>query len=61
VGEPFPTRHTLDPVSKRLVRRGRSYRALRPIDPVEAKLFGTLLDGEFPLQDSEPRSLATTV
>ena len=30
VGEPSPTRQLLDPVSKRITRRGRPYRALRP-------------------------------
>jgi len=47
VGEPSPTHQLLDPVSKRITRRGRSYRALRPIDPDEANLFATLLDGKF--------------
>lgn len=50
VGEPSPTRQFLDPVSKRITRRGRPYRALRPIDPVEAKLFAVLTDGKFLLQ-----------
>jgi hypothetical protein len=50
VGEPSPTRHLLDPVSKRITRRGRAYRALRPIDPEEAKLFAVLTDGQFLLQ-----------
>lgn len=50
VGEPSPTRHLLDPVSKRITRRGRPYRALRPIDPQEAKLFAVLTDGKFLLQ-----------
>ena len=50
VGEPSPTRHLLDPVSKRITRRGRPYRALRPIDPEEAKLFAVLTEGQFLLQ-----------
>jgi hypothetical protein len=50
VGEPSPTRQLLDPVSKRITRRGRPYRALRPIDPEEAKLFAILTDGKFLLQ-----------
>jgi hypothetical protein len=50
VGEPSPTRQLLDPVSKRITRRGRPYRALRPIDPQEAKLFAVLTDGKFLLQ-----------
>jgi len=47
VGEPSPTRQLLDPVSQRKTRRGRPYRALRPIDPDEAKLFAALTDGKF--------------
>lgn len=47
VGEPSPTRQLLDPVSKRMTRRGRPYRALRPIDPQEAKLFAALTQGHF--------------
>jgi hypothetical protein len=50
VGEPSPTHQLLDPVSKRITRRGRPYRALRPIDPEEAKLFSVLSDGKFLLQ-----------
>lgn len=47
VGEPSPTHQLLDPVSKRITRQGRPYRALRPIDPEESRLFATLLDGKF--------------
>jgi hypothetical protein len=50
VGAPSPTRHLLDPVSQRITRRGRHYRGLRPLDPAEALLFSTLLDGKFLLQ-----------
>jgi hypothetical protein len=50
VGEPSPTRFLLDPVSKRITRRGRAHRALRPIDPEEAKLFAVLTEGQFLLQ-----------
>jgi hypothetical protein len=50
VGEPSPTRHLMDPVSKRIKRRGRSYRALRPIESDEARLFAFLLSGDFFLQ-----------
>lgn len=49
-GELSPARQLLDPVSKRITRRGRPYRALRPIDPEEAKLFAALADGQFLLQ-----------
>jgi hypothetical protein len=50
VGEPSPTRFLLDPVSQRKIHCGRPYRALRPIDPEEAKLFAILTDGKFLLQ-----------
>ncbi len=50
VGEPSPTRQLLNPVSKRIVRDGRPYRALRPIEPEESRLFRVLLDGKFLLQ-----------
>jgi len=57
VGEPSPTRHLLDPVSKRIVRDGRPYRALRPIEPEEARLFQALLDGKFLLQGFHNRDI----
>lgn len=57
VGEPSPTRHLLDPVSKRIVRQGRPYRALRPIEPQEARLFRTLLNGKFLLQGFRNRDV----
>ncbi len=57
VGEPSPTRHLLDPVSKRITRDGRCYRALRPIDPEEAKLFSLLQDGQFLLQGFRNKDL----
>jgi hypothetical protein len=59
VGEPSPTRFLLDPVSKRITRRGRPYRALRPIDPAEAKLFAVLTSGQFLLQGFCNRDLRT--
>ena len=57
VGEPSPTRHLLDPVSKRIIRDGRPYRALRPIEPEEARLFQALLDGKFLLQGFHNRDI----
>jgi hypothetical protein len=47
VGATVPTHQLFDPVSKRITRRGRSYRGLRPIALDEAKAFAALLDGEF--------------
>jgi len=39
----------LDPVSKRIERDGRTYRALRPITAEEAALFACLLNGKYRL------------
>jgi hypothetical protein len=50
VGEPSPTRQLLDPVSQRTKRAGRPYRALRPIDRKEARVFQAVLQGGFALQ-----------
>ena len=56
-GAPAPTRHLLDPISRRVTCNGRRYRALRPIDPEEARLFTTLLDGTFLLQGFRNRDI----
>ena len=50
VGQPAPTREIIDPVSKQITRKGRSYRALRPIEASEARLFSVLLEGKFLFQ-----------
>ena len=50
VGDPTPSHRLLDPVSQRVTRHGRPYRALRPISPEEAPLFASLLRGEFALR-----------
>jgi hypothetical protein len=57
VGDSSPTRILTDPVSRRIIRDGRPYRALRPIDPEEARLFGLLLDGKFLIQGFRNRDL----
>jgi hypothetical protein len=57
VGESSPTRHLTDPVSRRITRDGRPYRALRPIDPHEARVFTVLLDAKFLLQGFRNRDL----
>jgi hypothetical protein len=57
VGESSPTRHLTDPVSRRVTRGGRPYRALRPIDPVEARVFAVLLDAKFLIQGFRNRDL----
>ena len=46
VGEPAPTKEVLDPLSRRVVKEGRAYRPLRPIEAEEAKLFQAVLRGE---------------
>ena len=46
---PSPTHKILDPVQRRKVKRGRSYRALRPMSKEESLLFQILLRGEFTL------------
>lgn len=57
VGESSPTRHLTDPVSRRVTRGGRPYRALRPIDPDEARMFSALLDARFLIQGFRNRDL----
>jgi hypothetical protein len=57
VGDSSPTRILTDPVSRRIIRDGRPYRALRPIDPDEARLFSLLLDGKFLIQGFRNRDL----
>jgi hypothetical protein len=57
VGESSPTRHLIDPVSRRILRDGRPYRALRPVDPEEAKLFAVLLDARFLVQGFRNKDL----
>jgi hypothetical protein len=47
VGKCAPTSAILDPVSRPVTRRGRRYRAMRPLDQDEARLFAALLRGEF--------------
>jgi hypothetical protein len=47
VGEASPTHRLLDPVSQRVIKKDRPYRALRPISPEDAKLFRIVLRGEF--------------
>jgi hypothetical protein len=42
VGAAAPTHQLFDPASKRITRRGRSYRGLRPVASDEAKTFATL-------------------
>jgi hypothetical protein len=50
VGEPTPSHQLLDQVSKPVERKGRKFRALRPISPEDSRVFSTILRGEFHLQ-----------
>jgi hypothetical protein len=50
VGEPTPSHHLLDSVSRRVIRDGRPYRPLHPISPKEAPVFRCVLDGKFAVQ-----------
>jgi hypothetical protein len=57
VGDPTPSHRLLDPVSQRVTRHGRPYRALRPISPQEAPLLASLLRGEFALRGFDNRAI----
>jgi len=50
VGEPSSAHKLLDPVSRRIIRQGRPYRGLHPIEPDEVSMFSVLLEGIFFLQ-----------
>jgi hypothetical protein len=47
----------LDPVSRRVVKQGRPYRALRPIAEEEATLFDAILMGEHLVQGFRNKDL----
>jgi hypothetical protein len=47
---PGPAKAVLDPVQKRQVQHGRPYRALRPLNQDESRLFAAILQGEHLLQ-----------
>jgi hypothetical protein len=47
VDVPAPVANVLDTVSRRVVKKNRPYRALRPISPEEANIFRAALSGEF--------------
>ena len=50
VGDPAPTHEVLDPLSRRITRRGRTDRGLRPVTAEESRLFAILLRGAHNLQ-----------
>jgi len=57
VGHTEPSCKLLDSVSKPLKRQGRSYRALRPISPEDAKVFSLIFRGEFLIQGLRNKDL----
>jgi len=57
VGEEAPSHRILDLVSSRVHLWGRSYRALSPASPQDAKLFAAILAGEHLLEDFANRQL----
>jgi len=57
VDEPAPTKEVLDPLSRRVVKQGRAYRPLRPIEVEEAKLFQAVLRGEHLLNGFRNRDI----
>jgi hypothetical protein len=59
VGETIPSHRLLDPVSQRLVKDGRRYRALHPISPADSRVFELLMKGENLIQGIRNRDLRT--
>jgi hypothetical protein len=57
VGESSPAHKILDPVSRRIIRQGRPYRGLRPIEPDEVRMFSVLQEGTFLLQGFRNKDL----
>jgi len=60
-GEPAPTRKVLDPLSKRVQKEGRPYRALRPIAPEDNDLFAAVMRGEHLLDGFRNRDLREAI
>jgi hypothetical protein len=57
VDVPAPLATLLDPISTRVIKDGRPYRALRPISREEAQVFKVVLDGRFLLRGFTNRDL----
>src|SRR5262249_54303094 len=57
VGEPTPSHKLFDSVSQRKEKKGRFYRALRPVSPEDSRIFRVILRGEFLLQGFRNRDL----
>jgi len=52
-----PARTLLDPVSRRVVEDDRPYRALRPVNPDDARVFKAVMAGQFLLRGFTNRQL----
>ena len=57
VDVPSPARAVLDGVSRRVVKDGRPYRALRPVSPEDAKVFQAVMRGQFLIKGFRNRDL----
>jgi hypothetical protein len=57
VNVPSPVREVLDGVSRRIVKDGRPYRALRPVSPEDAKAFQAVMRGQFLIKGFMNRDL----
>ncbi len=57
VVKPAPTKEVLDPLSRRVVKEGHTYRPFRPIEAEEAKLFQAVLRGEHMLNGFRNRDI----
>lgn len=57
VDVPSPAHELLDEVSRRVVKEGRPYRALRPVSREEAKVFAVAMNGRFLLRGFTNRDL----
>jgi hypothetical protein len=57
VGAPTPSHKLFDSVSQGKEKKGRRYRALRPVSPEDSHVFRVILRGEFLLQGFRNRDL----
>jgi hypothetical protein len=57
VNVPSPAGEVLDEVSRRVVRQGRPYRALRPVSRDDARVFAAAMNGRFLLRGFTSRDL----
>jgi hypothetical protein len=57
IGESSSARDVLDPLARRVVRKGRCFRPLRPIAPEDAALLSAISRGQFLLQGFRNRDI----